>query len=248
MLQEERLKMSEIARRAAVAPSTIKFYMQQGLLPKPVKTSRNMAYYERSTVERVKLIKELQGKAFLPLHVVRRIMKNTPDLNDIRAYFHIFRGPVAGTRFEPVEEQKLLEEGHLSSEEIKRLARIGVVEPEARDGKRYYDADDAAIVRLLVKMRKAGFNPERGFKVEQLRMYKEALEPLARREVELAVRGVVGKMKVEDLIAVAGEIMSSANELIGVMHRKIVRKMLRSIRKEMEKMGQENAKEERHGR
>ena len=121
--------MSEIARRAAVAPSTIKFYMSQGLLPKPVKTSRNMAYYDRSTVERVKLIKELQEKAFLPLHVVRRILRNTSDLNEIRSYFHIFRGPVPGTRFEQVEEQKLLDPGHLTAEELKRLARMGVVEP-----------------------------------------------------------------------------------------------------------------------
>lgn len=234
MTQGERLRIGEIARKASVAPSTIKFYMSKGLLPRPVKTSRNMAYYDRSTVERVRLIKELQEKAFLPLSVVRRILKNSSNVGEIKEYFRNLRPTALDLGFEPVEEGRILDKGYLTAGELRSLARMGVLDPIERDGKRYYSADDAAIVENLIKMRRAGFNPERGFRIEQMKVYQEALEKLAQKEMELALQGIVGKMKVKDLAAVAGEVMSSANEMIGIMHRKIVRRMLRSIRKEME--------------
>jgi DNA-binding transcriptional MerR regulator len=39
------LKISELADRSDVSVGTIKHYLREGLLPEPVKTSRNMAYY-----------------------------------------------------------------------------------------------------------------------------------------------------------------------------------------------------------
>ena len=38
------LKMSELAEASGVSAGTIKHYLREGLLPEPVRTSRNMAY------------------------------------------------------------------------------------------------------------------------------------------------------------------------------------------------------------
>jgi DNA-binding transcriptional MerR regulator len=38
------LEMSELAERSGVSAGTIKHYLREGLLPEPVRTSRNMAY------------------------------------------------------------------------------------------------------------------------------------------------------------------------------------------------------------
>ena len=46
------LRMRELAEAAGVSAGTIKHYLREGLLPEPVKTSRNMAYYPREFVER----------------------------------------------------------------------------------------------------------------------------------------------------------------------------------------------------
>ena len=67
--------MRELAEAAGVSAGTIKHYLREGLLPEPVKTSRNMAWYPREFVERVKLIKQLQEERFLPLKVIREVLE-----------------------------------------------------------------------------------------------------------------------------------------------------------------------------
>ena len=72
----ELLRMRELAEAAGVPAGTIKHYLREGLLPEPVKTSRNMAWYPREFVERVQLIKQLQEERFLPLKVIREVLEN----------------------------------------------------------------------------------------------------------------------------------------------------------------------------
>src|SRR5712691_12856593 len=69
------LKMSELAERSGVSTGTIKHYLREGLLPEPVKTSRNMAYYPPEFVDRIRLIKQLQEERFMPLRVIRDLLE-----------------------------------------------------------------------------------------------------------------------------------------------------------------------------
>ena len=50
------LRMKQLAEASGVPAPTIKHYLREGLLPEPVKTSRNMAYYPQEFVERIRLI------------------------------------------------------------------------------------------------------------------------------------------------------------------------------------------------
>ena len=72
----ELLKISELAERADVPVATVRHYLREGLLPEPVKTSRNMAYYPPEFVERIRLIKQLQEERFMPLRVIRELLEN----------------------------------------------------------------------------------------------------------------------------------------------------------------------------
>ena len=65
--------------RAACSAGTIKHYLREGLLPEPVKTSRNMAYYPPEFVERIKLIKQLQEERFMPLKVIKAMLDEDPE-------------------------------------------------------------------------------------------------------------------------------------------------------------------------
>ena len=51
--------------------ATVRHYLREGLLPEPVKTSRNMAYYPPEFADRIRLIKQLQEDRFMPLRVIR---------------------------------------------------------------------------------------------------------------------------------------------------------------------------------
>ena len=57
------LRMRELAEASGVPAPTIKHYLREGLLPEPVKTSRNMAYYPPEFVDRIKLIKRCRRSA-----------------------------------------------------------------------------------------------------------------------------------------------------------------------------------------
>ena len=75
---DELLKISELAERADVPVATVRHYLREGLLPEPVKTSRNMAYYPPEFAERIRLIKQLQEQRFMPLRVIRELL-DAPD-------------------------------------------------------------------------------------------------------------------------------------------------------------------------
>jgi DNA-binding transcriptional MerR regulator len=70
------LRIGQLAKKAGVSAPTIKYYVKQGLLPQPLKTSRNMAYYDQSCVERINLIKQIQKERFLPLDVIKRLIES----------------------------------------------------------------------------------------------------------------------------------------------------------------------------
>ncbi|MEW5722616.1 MAG: MerR family transcriptional regulator [Thermodesulfobacteriota bacterium] len=77
MTRKKLLKISELARRAQVSTRTIHFYVQEGLLPPPFKTARNMAYYHPSSVQKVLAIRKAQAERFLPLVVIGRLLKES---------------------------------------------------------------------------------------------------------------------------------------------------------------------------
>jgi len=69
------LKIGELARLTKVSTRTIRFYVEEGLLPQPVKKHRNMAYYDPDSVRKIKAIKKAQSERFLPLVVIGRILE-----------------------------------------------------------------------------------------------------------------------------------------------------------------------------
>jgi DNA-binding transcriptional MerR regulator len=61
------LRKKEQIEATGLRKSAILFYLEQGLLPKPVKTSRTMAYDPPECSGRLQFIKTLQNSHHLPL-------------------------------------------------------------------------------------------------------------------------------------------------------------------------------------
>jgi DNA-binding transcriptional MerR regulator len=84
--------MRELERATGVGRETIRYYIREGLLPEPERPGRNVAWYDPSFVERITLIKELQQKRFLPLHVIKTILAGpeaTPSRNEVQALLEL---------------------------------------------------------------------------------------------------------------------------------------------------------------
>ena len=78
LMPPRRMRMAELARLSGVSRETIHYYLREGLLPKPVKGGRTVAYYDESHLERLRLIRSLRGEKYLPLAVIRRMISMGP--------------------------------------------------------------------------------------------------------------------------------------------------------------------------
>src|SRR4051812_33789628 len=122
--------MSELAGASGGRAGTVQPYLREGLLPEPVRTSRNMAYYPPEFVERVRLIKQLQEQRFMPLKVIKRMLTEDPERTRalIEVEDRVLESAMAG-------EEKRISAGELHRryeiprEVISRLAELRVVTP-----------------------------------------------------------------------------------------------------------------------
>ena len=71
---ETLLKVSQVSRATGVSTSAINYYVRIGLLPPPVKTHKNMAYYDPSYIQMINYVKRLQLQKHLPLERIKEIM------------------------------------------------------------------------------------------------------------------------------------------------------------------------------
>lgn len=74
--------IQELAERCGVTPRTIRFYIEEGLLPPPLQEGR-IGLYTDEHVERLELIRRLK-EAFLPLREIHRLV-NSLSSAEIRA-------------------------------------------------------------------------------------------------------------------------------------------------------------------
>ena len=71
------MKMSQLASASELTVSTIKFYMSQGLLPRPVKAKPNVAFYDEAFLRRLLIIKRMRDEG-LSVKSIRTILDKYP--------------------------------------------------------------------------------------------------------------------------------------------------------------------------
>ena len=88
------LRMKALVEATGLPKSTILYYLQQGLLPEPVRTSRNMAYYDPKCVDLVKFIQHMQHHHRLSLiEIKERLEEFGTSLDNICHMWYYIKGP-----------------------------------------------------------------------------------------------------------------------------------------------------------
>ncbi|PKM78772.1 MAG: hypothetical protein CVU90_00425 [Firmicutes bacterium HGW-Firmicutes-15] len=166
MDNEKLMKISELAKITGVSKQAIHFYLREGILSPPVKTSKNMAYYGPGHMKDIQLIRELKEKRYLPLAVIKMILEARRKGADYSAPDHLefmeklFASAPAEETSQSISEYELIIESHLPLNEIERLEELKLLTPlNSTEGKRYDDLD-ASIARLAGKLMKMGMSPE----------------------------------------------------------------------------------------
>jgi DNA-binding transcriptional MerR regulator len=218
----ELLKISELSERSGVPVATIRHYLREGLLPEPVKTSRNMAYYPPEFVERIRLIKQLQEERFMPLRVIRDLLaREDADPERLQAMLEledrILDRALAGER-ERTPAGEVAARYEMPQEVLDRLSELDILTP----GDRGYSPSDIRIIEAISRFRAGGYDETLGFTVYDTLRYKRALEPLVAEEVRVLTDRLAGDVDPERAVEIIEAGVGPLNELLGALHTKLM--------------------------
>lgn len=199
------IKMAELVKRTGVPKSTIIYYVKEGLLPEPERTSPNMAYYDASSVERIKLIKSLQ-KRYYPLARIKDFIKVLESGGTSKLLMEmdrtVFPGKeVAGKLY---ARREFLKTTGLSAKALDRAEELKIILPLERAGGKKYDEEDARMGRIL-----AG-GMLLGVEIDAYAFYTEFADKIS--EHEMALRNKVVKEKPMDAKIIMTSMFASAGE------------------------------------
>lgn len=183
--------MRDVMQRTGLSRQAIHFYVEEGLVDRPVKTGKTMGYYSEAHVERILLIKKLQEEHFLPLKAIRAMLDDKQG-DFTRAQQQVLRDvkvrlPAATTGEEAAPDvalAPLLEKTELSRREVGELERAGLV--EVVRGR--VSADHAWLVELWGEVRAAGFTRELGFGPDLLAVYERGIDAIFDEEKQILLR------------------------------------------------------------
>ncbi len=240
------IRMGELVKKTGVQKETIQFYINKGLLPRPVKTGRNMAYYDESYVERIRLIKDLQLKRFLPLKIIKDIIAqqdsgnlSTSEIDALRLSGDgLFQLEELRRVYEPQTLAQLSERTELPPEEIEEMENSEMISSTWNErGEKVYLDSDIRIVEAFAEIRRGGLTREAGFEVREFRLQSDLINMLAVEEVKVFARKFAGQVSSkgsELLPKVAENAIESINSFICHLRRKKILEAVKAFSEEGE--------------
>lgn len=223
--KDEMLKISEVARNAGVSSQTIHYYMREGLLTKPLKTSRNMAYYSPVVIDEIRYIKELQ-KRYLPITVIKTMLEarregqESGHVNEMQSLFEqIFQNTdtdMPGS----LSLLELAEATGLEKDTIVEMQKMGILTPARSEDAGRFDRSDERIGKLVGRLLDLGLD------TSDLAVFGQYLE-LIHKEVSLVRSKTLHSLHDGSitLTALSGVLNDLKNELDNKAFRQVFSKL-----------------------
>lgn len=220
------MKISEVVQRTSVSKQAIHHYINEGFLPEPVKKGKMTAEYDERHVNQLHLIKELRENYFLPLTVIKDVIREHKKRPAPDQFLFNFKAK----HFRPLEW--LLEQTIVGREEyvqttgidaawLDRMEGWGVITPEMDGDEPVYTPDDIFMGKLIAEMDKNGIGPQDGFDpgalISLTRFFREAIE----KTQEQFVKPMTENMTVEERIGKSKTITDLMGMFFYYMNRKL---------------------------
>ena len=222
------MKISKLVKKTGVPKETIHFYIRQGLLRKPRKSSVNAAEYNERYVDQIRLIKDLRDNYYLPIPEIKKIVKNykkqSPSNQAVSQFHSKFSRPLDRLlATEIIGRDAFHEETGLGWRWITRAIEWGLISPEIRDKVEIYSADDVAIGKLMGDMERVGFGPKDDFDPEDLKDIAKFIRDYIVDIFNRYYRSNLAKLRPEDF----SEKASHYHEIISLFFYYLFRKYAR---------------------
>ncbi|MCP4723367.1 MAG: MerR family transcriptional regulator [Desulfobacteraceae bacterium] len=185
METDKLVRIGQLATKAGVTPRTIRFYVEKGLIPKPVQTRKNMALYHLDCVSKIQAIKKAQASRFMPLVVIRQILEeNHYDYDALEAAGQAMdtEPDTSGTMAEEEKRLQLMPRATLAILEKRKWVECTTPKKD----KKQYSLASNRLIRLFEILN------QHGAEWEDLLNALDSMESLVRQTVELEVRSFTG--------------------------------------------------------
>jgi len=230
--KDSQLKMKDLSEATGVNGATIRYYINEGLLPKPYKPFRNMAYYDESFIDKVKFIKTLQKDYFLPLDVIRVGIKESGY--DLHAVVNkLDRAKQMTWLFDPESEQKasgavslekLAEMTGIAPEDMKQAIQHGMIISDANG---MFHEKEVEIARNIARIREY-MTDARGFPFDLIVEHYTIFESLVDMEFDAFLKNVINnKITVDEANNMAEILLEVLKDLFPLIHRRRLSKKIR---------------------
>jgi DNA-binding transcriptional MerR regulator len=224
------MRIDDLAQRAGVPTRTIRYYTQQGLLHSPMLRGR-VGYYNERHLDRLRLIKELQEKRYLPLSVIRSVIRHFEsgaNLETVLAPLDMVFRPRwdAGERREISRSDLALQAG-VEQKVVDAAEEMGFLFPVRSGRDRRYTLDDVHMLGVAKQWLELGLPHSLG------RLYRDSLEEISRLQVRAFNESVIAPLAAQNLspaearerILEGFRAMAQVfDQLVGLLHRKVLQK------------------------
>ncbi|MCD6571537.1 MAG: MerR family transcriptional regulator [Deltaproteobacteria bacterium] len=205
------IKIGELAKKSSIPASTIRYYVKQGILPKPVKVNKSMAYYDESCIEKLQIIRYLQETKYFPLTVIRNIIRRLEKgltLDEAEAIEDVVFGDNSDVGKPPIDREEFLLRTGLSPDELDEAERIGLLRPYIHERETtLYNHEDIRFGRDILKR-----VIQLGGSFKDLEFYVDLGREIVRHEMSLRKKVVKGK-PVKENIKITTELSATADFL-----------------------------------
>jgi DNA-binding transcriptional MerR regulator len=173
------LRMKELAEATGLPKSAILHYVAQGLLPEPVRTGPNMAYYDPACVERIKDIRTIQSRYAFPLGKIKAILARKDEGKDVAPLLELSETIFGSAEGGSLDEAAFHDATGLSSTQVRALTKSGLLLPLEKGR---YNEQDVAIGRVYAQGLALGIT------VSDMTFYAVAAKQIVDEEMRLRAR------------------------------------------------------------
>jgi DNA-binding transcriptional MerR regulator/tetratricopeptide (TPR) repeat protein len=226
--------MAELASRSGVPRETIHFYLREGLLPRPRKAGRTVAYYDEGHLERLRLVRRLREEKYLPIAVIRRLLDSPAaaaerDIDALAEVLHIVPGLGAEARAAKMPDA--------SAEAVRTAEELGLLGVRsARDDGASAEGDlTVRRVLAIVEDALALKGAARALTLEDLSVCAADLTVLVTREAEVFFDAVLRSGDLGGSIAALREGRGVVARFITAYRDRMLRKIIDDLLEAMER-------------
>jgi DNA-binding transcriptional MerR regulator len=222
------VKISELIGQTGVSKETIHYYIREGVLGKPRKTGKNTADYNQSHVDQIKTIKSLRENYFLPIPVIKKLIKKQKT----RSRSENFSFQFLIENFRPLDQlifsevngrEAFMNVTGLSERWLAQMIEWEIITAVKGDQEDFFSQDDVIIGKLIADMDRIGIGPRDGFNPEELKNFTSVLRGFVAKNLERYMQAGWDKMSKEELVKKG----SQSTELMSLFFYHIYRKLVR---------------------